>query len=124
MLAIMGASGSGKTTLLDALAGRLHRSAALTGDVLVNGRPQRLSYGGAAYVPQEDVMLGTLSVGETLKFVALLRLPEASLHPTDQQALDSRANSTALQPTRPMFCYCSSADRRSEARLLLNMANR
>ena len=76
LLAIMGSSGSGKTTLLDSLAGRLHKSAAMQGSVLVNGQPTRLAYGGAAYVTQDDCLLGTLSVFETLKFVALLRLPQ------------------------------------------------
>ena len=75
----MGSSGSGKTTLLDALGGRLHKGATLEGAVLVNGRPTRLAYGGAAYVTQDDCLLGTLSVRETLKFVAFLRLPQVRL---------------------------------------------
>ncbi|KAM6596592.1 hypothetical protein CsatA_007116 [Cannabis sativa] len=55
IMAIMGPSGSGKSTLLDTLAGyNLH---------------------GLAYVTQEDLLLGTLSVRETITYSAMLRLP-------------------------------------------------
>ncbi|KAJ7964070.1 ABC transporter G family member [Quillaja saponaria] len=75
IMAIMGPSGSGKSTLLDALAGRLSRNVVMTGDVLLNGKKRRLDYGVVAYVTQEDILLGTLSVRETLSYSAHLRLP-------------------------------------------------
>ncbi|KAF8009229.1 hypothetical protein BT93_J0272 [Corymbia citriodora subsp. variegata] len=74
-MAIMGPSGSGKSTLLDSLAGRLSRNVIMTGNVLLDGKKKRLEYGVAAYVTQEDVLLGTLTVRETIKYSALLRLP-------------------------------------------------
>ncbi|KAG2436775.1 hypothetical protein HXX76_006299 [Chlamydomonas incerta] len=77
MLAIMGPSGCGKSTLLDALAGRLHRSVKQTGEVLLNGYRSCLTYGLSAYVTQDEVLVGTLSVRETLLYAALLRLPAA-----------------------------------------------
>ncbi|KAG2444072.1 hypothetical protein HYH02_009015 [Chlamydomonas schloesseri] len=77
MLAIMGPSGCGKSTLLDALAGRLHRSVKQTGEVLLNGYKSCLTYGLSAYVTQDEVLVGTLSVRETLLYAALLRLPSA-----------------------------------------------
>jgi ABC-type uncharacterized transport system YnjBCD ATPase subunit len=43
----MGPSGSGKSTLLDALAGRLAANAFLSGNVLLNGRKAKLSFGAA-----------------------------------------------------------------------------
>lgn len=57
MLAIMGPSGSGKSTLLDSLAGRLSPNASLKGDILVNGRKKRLSYGMA--VSAIDVVISS-----------------------------------------------------------------
>ncbi|KAL5766492.1 hypothetical protein ACOSP7_017109 [Xanthoceras sorbifolium] len=77
IMAIMGPSGSGKSTLLDALAGRLSGNVVMTGNVLLNGKKRRLEYGGLAYVTQEDVLLGTLTVRETLTYSAHLRLPSS-----------------------------------------------
>ncbi|GLT74858.1 hypothetical protein SLA2020_466240 [Shorea laevis] len=74
IMAIMGPSGSGKSTLLDALAGRLSGNVVMTGNVLLNGKKKRLDYGGA-YVTQEDILLGTLTVRETISYSAHLRLP-------------------------------------------------
>ncbi|XP_021894239.1 ABC transporter G family member 15-like [Carica papaya] len=75
IMAIMGPSGSGKSTLLDSLAGRLSRNVIMTGNVLFNGKKKRLDNGLVAYVTQEDVLLGTLTVRETLTYSAHLRLP-------------------------------------------------
>ncbi|KAL5538216.1 hypothetical protein UlMin_043886 [Ulmus minor] len=75
IMAIMGPSGSGKSTLLDTLAGRLSGNAVMTGNILLNGKKTRLDYGVAAYVTQEDLLLGTLSVRETITYSAHLRLP-------------------------------------------------
>jgi ABC-type transport system involved in cytochrome bd biosynthesis fused ATPase/permease subunit len=47
LTALMGPSGSGKSTLLDALAGRLAANAFLSGNVLLNGRKAKLSFGAA-----------------------------------------------------------------------------
>ncbi|XP_015875728.2 ABC transporter G family member 15 isoform X2 [Ziziphus jujuba] len=47
----------------------------MTGNVLLNGKRRRLNYGVAAYVTQEDVLLGTLTVRETITYSAYLRLP-------------------------------------------------
>ncbi|XP_050369118.1 ABC transporter G family member 15-like [Argentina anserina] len=78
IMAIMGPSGSGKTTLLDALAGQLARNVVMTGNVHLNGKKRRLDYGVAvseAYVTQENVLLGTLTVRESITYSAHLRLP-------------------------------------------------
>ncbi|KAF3957757.1 hypothetical protein CMV_017263 [Castanea mollissima] len=75
IMAIMGPSGSGKSTLLDSLAGRLSGNVVMTGNVLLNGKKRRLDYGVLAYVTQEDILLGTLTVRETLTYSANLRLP-------------------------------------------------
>ncbi|KAF5208205.1 Abc transporter g family member [Thalictrum thalictroides] len=77
ILGIMGPSGSGKSTLLDSLAGRLSRNVIMTGNILLNGKKKRLDYGAVAYVTQEDVLLGTLTVRETITYSAHLRLPSS-----------------------------------------------
>ncbi|XP_036960043.1 broad substrate specificity ATP-binding cassette transporter ABCG2b isoform X1 [Acanthopagrus latus] len=75
MNAIMGATGSGKTSLLDVIAGRKDPAGLQHGKVLVDGRAVtselRLS---SAYVVQDDILMGTLSVRENLLFSANLRL--------------------------------------------------
>lgn len=75
LLALMGPSGSSKTTLLDVLAGRISPNLSRTGQILLNGHESNLSYGVAAYVKQDDLLIGTLTVRETLLFTARLRLP-------------------------------------------------
>ncbi|KAH6832213.1 white-brown complex-like protein [Perilla frutescens var. hirtella] len=74
--ALMGPSGSGKSTLLDALSGRLAANAFLSGTILLNGRRANLSFGTAAYVTQDDNLIGTLTVRETISYSARLRLPD------------------------------------------------
>lgn len=76
VLAVMGPSGSGKTSLLDFLADRLSSGTRL-GTVYVNGtqRDEQTYKHIAKYVPQEDSLLGTSSVKETLDFAASLSLP-------------------------------------------------
>ncbi|KAF9232949.1 hypothetical protein BU15DRAFT_90525 [Melanogaster broomeanus] len=73
---VMGASGSGKSSLLDILA---HRSkfGTVTGSILINGRPATSSQVRqvSGYVDQEDTLMGTLTVYETVLYSALLRLP-------------------------------------------------
>ncbi|XP_065906201.1 broad substrate specificity ATP-binding cassette transporter ABCG2-like isoform X2 [Dysidea avara] len=72
---IMGPSGSGKSSLLDVLADRKAKKG-LTGHVLINGKRQSHNFKCAsAYVVQEDLLLGTLSVRENIAFSAALRLP-------------------------------------------------
>lgn len=76
LMALMGPSGSGKSTLLDALASRLATNAFLSGTILLNGRKAKLSFGTAAYVTQDDNLIGTLTVRETIAYSARLRLPD------------------------------------------------
>jgi len=70
----MGPSGSGKTTLLNVLAGR---ASATKGSVLVDGTcvsaPDYKKL--TSFVEQEDMLVGCLTVRETLDFAARLSLP-------------------------------------------------
>ncbi|CAI4216013.1 unnamed protein product [Parascedosporium putredinis] len=78
MLAIMGPSGSGKTTLLNALAHRIAAAGAeTTGQILVNGQKSNSNMirNLSAYVEQEDALIGSVTVRETMVFSARLALP-------------------------------------------------
>ncbi|KAF5937692.1 hypothetical protein HYC85_025198 [Camellia sinensis] len=92
---IMGPAKSGKSTLLRALAGRLHDSAKMYGEVFVNGVKSRLPYGSYAamypivemvlhssfpiksqgFVERKTTLIGSLTVREFLYYSALLQLP-------------------------------------------------
>ena len=74
--AIMGASGAGKTTFLDILA-RKNKRGHTTGNFYVNGEKVSDSEYKSVigFVDQEDTMLPTLTVHETILTSALLRLP-------------------------------------------------
>lgn len=78
LIAIMGPSGSGKTTLLNTLSHRAAAAGATTyGDILTNGQSigwQHLR-NLSAYVEQEDALIGSLTVRETMDFAARLGLP-------------------------------------------------
>ncbi|KAH6781469.1 white-brown complex-like protein [Perilla frutescens var. frutescens] len=76
LTALIGPSGSGKSTLLDTLSGRLAPDAFLSGAILLNGRKAKLSFGKVAYVTQDENLIGTLTVRETIAYSAQLRLPD------------------------------------------------
>lgn len=78
VLAIMGPSGAGKTTLLDILANRT-KTGQVTGSLYVNGKqvPREEYAQLIGYVDQEDTMIPTLTVYETILYSALLRLPRS-----------------------------------------------
>ncbi|RMJ25289.1 transporter [Aspergillus sp. HF37] len=88
LVALMGPSGCGKTTLLNVLSHRAATSGAkVMGDTYVNGSKissesfERMT----SYVEQEDALIGSLTVSETLKFAADLALPSDV---TKQQRMD------------------------------------
>ncbi|EPZ33247.1 ABC transporter domain-containing protein [Rozella allomycis CSF55] len=76
LLAIMGGSGAGKSTCLDILAGK-SKMGTCSGTISVNGteiNPKDFKK-VIGFVDQEDTLLGTLTVRETLMYSAMLRLP-------------------------------------------------
>lgn len=76
LLAIMGPSGAGKTSLIQILCGRSPPSA--DSQVLLNGRPlDKNGRRAISYVMQNDVLLANLTVRETLRYAALLKLPRS-----------------------------------------------
>ncbi|KAN0024104.1 hypothetical protein ACTFIV_008500 [Dictyostelium citrinum] len=78
MVGLFGPSGSGKSTLLDILANR-KSTGTITGKILVNGKEIGDAYKKyCSYVTQDEILLQTSTVEETLKFHADLRLPGLS----------------------------------------------
>lgn len=68
----MGPSGSGKTSLLNILANRVDKSG---GEITLNGSPMSKRFKSiSAYVQQDDILNGNLTVYEALLFTALLRV--------------------------------------------------
>ncbi|KAH0815629.1 hypothetical protein GEV33_007162 [Tenebrio molitor] len=76
LLAILGSSGAGKTTLLNALTFQSPSSIAVSGIRCVNGVPvaPKTLTSQSAYVQQDDLFIGNLTVKEHLVFQALLRM--------------------------------------------------
>ncbi len=78
LLSVMGPSGGGKSTLLDILAQK-NKSGKRTGTVKVGG--ENLSPAAlrsiTGYVDQEDILLPSMTVRESIAFSAKLRLPES-----------------------------------------------
>ncbi|KAL4555965.1 hypothetical protein LXL04_038599 [Taraxacum kok-saghyz] len=97
ILAIMGPSGSGKSTLLDALAGRLDSKTRQTGDILVNGFKTTLAYGTSAYVTQDDTLITTLTVRESVYYSAQLQLPDAMSKAEKKERAETTIREMGLQ---------------------------
>lgn len=85
--AILGSSGSGKTTLLNAIAHRVSaKSMNVAGSIAFNGG--KFNDVRSAYVMQDDILLPTLTVRETLQYGADLRLPSRSTQQEREDVVD------------------------------------
>jgi ABC-type multidrug transport system ATPase subunit len=89
LLAIMGASGAGKTTFLDILA-RKNKVGMAGGEFYLNGEKVRDEdfKNVIGFVDQDDTMLPTLTVHETILDSALLRLPRAMSRAAKEQRVE------------------------------------
>lgn len=80
LVAVMGPSGSGKSTLLRLIQGDHRYLRGLKGEALANGTSIKAIHGAwrhlCSLVPQEDVLLGSFTVRETMRFSTQLRLPQ------------------------------------------------
>ena len=94
LTAIVGSSGCGKTTLLSTISKRLTDSKLyITGEIAYNG--MCLDFGAndkndlsIPYVVQEDNLLPQLTVEETLKYAAELRLPALTREKREERVRD------------------------------------
>ncbi|XP_046816687.1 protein white isoform X1 [Vespa crabro] len=76
LLVIMGSSGAGKTTLLNALTFRSGPDVTVSGLMAANGKrvSSKVLTSRTAYVQQDDLFIGTLTVKEHLLFQAMVRM--------------------------------------------------
>ncbi|CCG81883.1 Putative uncharacterized protein [Taphrina deformans PYCC 5710] len=93
ILAIMGASGAGKTSLMDVLA-RKKQTGTRSGEFLINGQivDDEVYRAVVSFVDQEDALMPTLTVYETILYSALLRLPrEMSYGSKEMRVMETMA---------------------------------
>ncbi|OAQ28498.1 P-loop containing nucleoside triphosphate hydrolase protein, partial [Linnemannia elongata AG-77] len=97
---LMGESGSGKTTLLNLLAGRVDKNqVSISGDILFNGQHPQVfrKRGEIGYLQQEDTLLPSITVRETLDFAAKLRLPASTSKHERQGVVESLMSTLGLK---------------------------
>ncbi|KAH8714807.1 hypothetical protein GQ44DRAFT_713405 [Phaeosphaeriaceae sp. PMI808] len=89
LMAIMGASGAGKTTFLDILA-RKNKVGITNGEFYLNGEKIRDDEFKSVigFVDQDDTLLPTLTVHETILDSALLRLPKEMSRSSKEQRVE------------------------------------
>lgn len=100
--AIMGPSGSGKTTMLNMLACRMDNAMKARGDVRLNGQPYtntELKW-MSAYVMQDDLLNGHLTVEETLTYSAELRMPKGTSREVIAERVEAVMRDMGIAHTR------------------------
>ena len=99
VLALMGPSGSGKTTLLNVLAHRTTGKSHIDGKVCIDGREATTASirDLSSFVEQEDSLIGSLTVRETINFAAQLALPASVSKQARTQRVDELLTAFGLQ---------------------------
>jgi ABC-type multidrug transport system ATPase subunit len=91
---IIGESGSGKSTMIKALGGVTTPSG---GSVTVNGEPVAARLTDIGYVPQDDIVHPMLTVRESLRYSARLRLPPDSSQADIEAAVERVLEELSLE---------------------------
>ncbi|KAI9340587.1 hypothetical protein BDR26DRAFT_861433 [Obelidium mucronatum] len=88
MTAIMGPSGAGKTTFMNVLMGKVSRTdgSLRINNIVAEMQTYRKIIG---YVPQDDVMIGEMTVRENLLYSARVRLPQTWTNKEVEDHVDS-----------------------------------
>ncbi|XP_032651091.1 broad substrate specificity ATP-binding cassette transporter ABCG2-like [Chelonoidis abingdonii] len=86
MNAILGPTGSGKTSLLDVLAGWKDPKGLRSGQIFMDGKSVNSQFHlCSAYIVQDNILMGTLTIRENLQFSASLRLPQGRNSEAEKQ---------------------------------------
>ena len=106
MAAVMGASGSGMTSLLNAMTMRASEYTYTTGVVSVGGIRHALLHYPAevGFVTQDNIMHPDLTVYESLRFQALLRLPAAMAIAQKEAIIEDVLDILELTHVRDTLC--------------------
>ena len=98
----MGPSGSGKTTLLNSLAQRNGKKMKSRGSVAINGFhvSTAIIQDVSSYVEQEDALIGSLTVRETMDFAARLSLPRSDCSSDPENVADLGSSVNAAERAR------------------------
>jgi ABC-type multidrug transport system ATPase subunit len=93
----MGPSGCGKTTLLNIISRRLN-SLSVTGDLLLDGAPfdDETLRKTSTFVEQEDHLIGSLTVHETIEFAAKLALSRKASASKRQETVEEMLRAFGL----------------------------
>lgn len=123
-IAILGSSGSGKTSLLNVLADRIHDGRLDIGGQLVFNDAEHQHGVEAAYVMQQDVLLPTLSVRETLQYSADLRLRDVPEQAERYKIVEEVILELSLkEAAETRVKYCSGGERRRTSLAIQLLAN-
>ncbi|XP_030384180.1 ATP-binding cassette sub-family G member 4 isoform X2 [Scaptodrosophila lebanonensis] len=109
---VLGPSGAGKTTLLNVLAG--FKVNGVSGQFDLNGQPRDLlSFRNmSSYIPQDFEMLSLLTVEETLRVSADLKLPTSTPLEQKQKIIDDIVDILNLQSCRRTLVRSTSGGER------------
>lgn len=102
LLVIMGSSGAGKTTLLNALTFRSGPGVTVSGLMAANGKKvsSQILTSRTAYVQQDDLFIGTLTVKEHLLFQAMVRMDKHISFEQRKKRVNEVINELALTKCR------------------------
>ena len=111
----MGASGAGKSTMLNALTFRNTAGLDVSGSIKANGiavTPTMVTQ-MSAYVQQDDMFIGTLTVREQLEFQARLRYCVFCACHCELRNSESFSMSSEWIPSTPGLTRCAASKRYS-----------
>ncbi|XP_044753411.1 protein white-like isoform X3 [Coccinella septempunctata] len=102
LLVLMGSSGAGKTTLLNCMTFRNVKSLDITGQICINNEPVTQSQLAAhsAYIQQDDMFIGWLTVREHLIFQALVRMDTSYTYEERVHRVDNVIGELSLKKCR------------------------